>query len=114
MSGKFNENKYADKSLGLEVIIGNDVWIGADVTILAGSIIGDGVIVASGAVVSGCLEPFGIYGGVPAKLIRYRFSEEQINYLLRYKWWNKDESWLIEHADLFDNIEKFMGLIEKQ
>lgn len=58
------------------IIVGDDVWIGYGVTILSGVIIGQGAVIAAGAVVSSSLEPYGIYGGVPAKLIRYRFDKE--------------------------------------
>lgn len=66
-----------------ETIIEDDVWIGYGVKILSGVKIGKGVIVAAGAVVTKDLEPYGIYGGVPAKLIRYRFPEEIRNRLLK-------------------------------
>jgi acetyltransferase-like isoleucine patch superfamily enzyme len=52
--------------------IGNDVWLGAGVRVLDGAVIGDGCVVAAGAVVRGELEPYGIYAGVPAKLVRKR------------------------------------------
>lgn len=102
----FDEYKYTNNHYYVE--IGNDVWIGADVKILAGVSIGDGAIIATGAVVTRDVEPFGIYAGVPAKLIRYRFSEETISILLRNKWWNKDDNWLKEHANLFVNIDEYL------
>lgn len=58
--------------------IEDDVWIGANVTVLGGVTIGRGSIVAAGAVVTKDVEPFSIVGGVPAKLIRYRFDEDTI------------------------------------
>lgn len=54
------------------VRIGNDVWLGAGVRVLDGAVIGDGCVVAAGAVVRGDLEPYGIYAGVPARLVRMR------------------------------------------
>ncbi len=62
----------------LPVVIGDDVWIGANVTILKGVTIGSGSVVAAGAVVTKSCEPYSIIGGVPATLIRYRFSEDEI------------------------------------
>ncbi len=56
----------------LQTVIGNDVWIGGRVIILPGKKIGNGVIIAAGSVVTKDLEDFGIYGGNPAKLIKYR------------------------------------------
>ena len=60
------------------VIIEDDVWIGANVTILKGVIIGRGSVVAAGAVVNCSFPPYSVIGGVPAKLLRMRFSPEEI------------------------------------
>lgn len=69
------------------ITIGNDVWVGARAIILGGVTIGDGAIVAAGAVVVGDVPPFAIVGGVPARIIKYRFSEDVIAELLDWKWW---------------------------
>ena len=68
--------------------IGNDVWIGRNVIILDGITVGDGAIIAAGAVVTKDVPPYAIVGGVPAKLIRYRFSPEIIESLLELRWWD--------------------------
>lgn len=60
------------------VVIEDDVWVGANVTILCGVTIGRGSVIAAGAVVTKSCAPYSIIGGVPAKLIRMRFTEEQI------------------------------------
>ena len=70
--------------------IGNDVWIGDRVIIMSGVKIGDGAIVAAGAVVTKDVPPYAIVGGVPAKVIKYRFSESVIKRLLELQWWNYD------------------------
>lgn len=67
--------------------IGNDVWIGSNVTILRGVKIGDGAVIAAGAVVNKDVPSYAIVGGVPAKVIRYRFSTRLIKSLLECKWW---------------------------
>ena len=67
--------------------IGNDVWIGQNVTLKPGITIGDGAIIAANAVVTKDVEPYTIVGGVPAKLIRYRFNDPLIAKLRKTKWW---------------------------
>jgi acetyltransferase-like isoleucine patch superfamily enzyme len=75
-----------------DVIIGNDVWIGANVTIMSGVTIGDGAVIANNSHVVKNVEPYSIVGGNPAKLIKYRFSQEQIEKLLQIKWWYWDDA----------------------
>lgn len=70
------------------IVIGNDVWIGYEAVIFAGVTIGDGAIIGTRAVVTKDVSPYTIVGGVPAKLIRKRFSENVINTLLEIKWWD--------------------------
>ena len=72
--------------------IGNDVWIGDRVVVMAGVKIGDGAIVGAGAVVTKDVPPYAIVGGVPARIISYRFDESVIRELLELKWWRYDIS----------------------
>ena len=88
------------------VVIGNDVWIGANVVILPGVKIGDGAVLGSGAVITKDVEPYSIVGGVPARIIKYRFSSDIIEKLLVIKWWD----WSME--DIKNNIELFYTPIE--
>ena len=81
--------KKIDEDNNIQVEIGNDVWIGSHVLILGGVKIGDGAIIGAGAVVTKDVEPYCIVGGVPAKTIRKRFPQEQIEKLLKIKWWNE-------------------------
>ena len=71
-----------------DIVIGNDVWIGYEAVILSGVTIGDGAIIGARSVVTKDIPPYTIVGGVPARQIRRRFSEETIAALLELKWWN--------------------------
>jgi virginiamycin A acetyltransferase len=71
-----------------DIRIGNDVWIGYEAVILSGVKIGDGAIVATRAVVTKDVPPYAIVGGVPARIVKLRYSDEKIATLLRIKWWD--------------------------
>ena len=90
------------------VHIGNDVWIGQNVLLKGGIRIGDGAIIAMGAVITKDVPPFAIVGGVPARVIRYRFSQSDIEQITQTQWWNKEDQWLKCHAHLFSNPQKFL------
>jgi virginiamycin A acetyltransferase len=83
-----------------DTIIGNDVWIEYDATIMPGVKIGDGAIIGSKSIVTKDVEPYSIFGGNPAKLIRKRFSDSKIAELLDLKWWN----WTVE--EITANLHK--------
>lgn len=70
------------------VTIGHDVWIGHGVTVLAGVTVGTGAVIGAGAVVSRDVEPYTIVGGVPAKVIKHRFTESQAEALMQIAWWD--------------------------
>ena len=74
-----------------DIILGNDVWIGYEAVILAGVTIGDGAIVGARALVTRDVPPYTIVGGVPARPIRRRFSQDTIDRLLQIKWWDWPE-----------------------
>ncbi len=71
-----------------DIVVGNDVWIGYEAVILAGVTIGDGAIIGARAVVAGDVPPYTIVGGVPARPIRKRFSDDVIEALLELRWWD--------------------------
>jgi len=93
-----------------ETTIGNDVWIGMQATIMGGLNIGDGAVIAGGAVVTKDVPPYAIVGGVPAKILKYRFDEETIHFLLETKWWNNDRDFLKTHFKKFHTPEAFREL----
>ena len=101
----YNEQLSID---GYNVIIGNDVWIGNNVIIKGGVRIGDGAIVAMGAVVVKDVPAYSIVGGVPAKVIKYRFEDYQIKRLLEIQWWNKSDNWIESHAEFFKDVNDFL------
>lgn len=115
---KFNlPGKYKDgiPSTKGDIIIGNDVWIGTGVTILSGVNIGDGSVIAAGAVVTKNVPNYAIVGGVPARVLRYRFGQEQIKELEKIQWWNWNKERIIENVDLLSskNIDKFISMNSK-
>jgi len=75
-----------------DIVVGNDVWIGYEAVIMSGVTIGDGAIVGTRAVVTKDVPPYTIVGGVPAKPIRKRFTDEIISELLKFQWWNWTEN----------------------
>lgn len=89
------------------VTIGHDVWIGINCLIMDGIEIGNGAVIAAGSVVTKDVKPYAIVGGVPAKLIKMRFNQEQITLLETFKWWNKDLDFCKKHAQLFLDPEQF-------
>lgn len=88
--------------------IGNDVWIGSDVKFLSGVTVGNGAVIAANSVVTRDVEPYSIYGGNPAKLIKYRFDKKTIEILEKMQWWNWKEDNIIKAIPLLQssNIEE--------
>lgn len=95
-----------------KVMIGNDVWMGYNVCVKEGITIGDGAIIGAKSLVTRDIPPYAIAVGTPAKVIKYRFSPEQIEKLLAVKWWDKDLSWIKENVQSFQNIDAFLAAAE--
>ncbi|MGE6257339.1 CatB-related O-acetyltransferase [Heyndrickxia sporothermodurans] len=87
--------------------IGNDVWIGANAIILPGVTIANGAIIGAGAVVTNDVPPYAVVVGVPAKVIKYRFNEDEIDILNSIKWWNWSIEEIIKNIELLKNPTLF-------
>jgi len=106
-----HENNIVTKG---DIVIGNDVWIGAMCVLLHGVKIGDGAIVGAGSVVSKDVPPYTIVAGNPCKIIRKRYTDEQIDALLKIKWWTWEHSKindalpLIQSTDVQPFIDRYL------
>lgn len=103
----FNEQKYADEERKVPVKIGNDCWINSDVRLVSGVTIADGAVILAGSIVTKDVPPFAIVGGVPAKIIKYRYKEEDIRFLMHIRWWERDLKWIQKHAEEFCDFQHF-------
>ena len=101
---------YARTRTARAVDIGHDVWIGRSVTIMNGVKIGNGAVVGTHALVTKDCEPYGIYGGVPAKLIRHRFHKDIVAELEEICWWDWDSRQIAKHSAFFDtDLTTYVG-----
>jgi acetyltransferase-like isoleucine patch superfamily enzyme len=93
-----------------DVIIGSDVWIGSHVTIMSGVKIGHGAVIAANSHIVKDVPPYAMVGGNPARVIKYRFTEAQIEKLLNIKWWDWDDEKINENLEyiLSPNIDTFI------
>lgn len=89
------------------IVIGHDVWIGRDVTILTNVTIGNGAVIAAGAVVAKDVPPYAIVGGVPARVIRYRFDEETVAKINASAWWTWSDDKLRNDIERFLDVKTF-------
>ena len=110
----FDEYTYADEEKKYFVEIGNDVWIGYNVLLISGVHIGDGAVIAAGAVVTKDVPPYAIVGGIPARIIRYRFNQEEIDFLMKLQWWKHDTAWITANAEYFSDLEMLKERIRNE
>ena len=94
--------------MSASIDIGNDVWIGGNVTIIGNRKIGDGAVIAAGSIVTSDVEAYSVVGGVPAKLIKYRFDKATIDSLKRIKWWEWSREKILDHIEIFYDPKKFV------
>lgn len=94
-----------------DIVVGNDVWIGEDSLIMSGVNIGDGAVIGARAIVTKDVDPYSIVVGSPAKLVRYRFTEDQRKRLLEIKWWDWEESRVIanQHLLVSEDVDYFIN-----
>lgn len=93
----FNTEYVATKG---SVVIGNDVWIGAEAIILSGVTVGDGAVIGAGSVVTQAVPPYAVVGGNPVQVLKMRFSEDQIQKLLKIRWWDWPIEKIMTHLPL--------------
>lgn len=84
--------------------IGNDVWIGTGAQIMSGVRVGNGAVIAANSTVTKDVLPYAIVGGVPAKVLKFRFDEERINELQEMKWWDWSEEEIRMNKEMFEKI----------
>ncbi len=102
----FEDSSYCDAISKGSIRIESDVWIGYGAIILSGVHIGQGAVIAAGAVVTRDVPPYAIVGGVPAKIIKYRFPEDIIQELVKIDYSNLDEKMVREHInELYNDLE---------
>ena len=83
-----------------DTVVGNDVWIGQNVTVLPGVHIGDGAIIGANSVVAKDIPPYTIAVGNPCKVVKNRFDDETIEYLLKLRWWDWDIEKITRNIDV--------------
>ncbi|NBJ81070.1 antibiotic acetyltransferase [bacterium 1XD42-94] len=105
---EIDNQKYCHKDFNKRFRIGNDVWLGKNVILTNGCRIGNGVRVAAGAVVTKDLPDYCIAAGVPARIIGYRFNDEQIKKLNKIAWWDWDVEKIKMCYDDFLDIDVFL------
>jgi virginiamycin A acetyltransferase len=109
---KLNYSEINEKPQGVK--IGNDVYVGEGVRLMAGVIIGDGAVVGARALVTKELLPYGVYGGIPARLIKYRYSHEVIDFLESLQWWSWPKEKILRNAIFFNMAPNIVSLKELQ
>lgn len=112
-----NGYTFADKDYFEEkakpVTIGCDCWIGTNAFLCGGVKIGDGAVVYAGAVVTKDVPPYAVVAGIPARVIKYRYDDETIRFLLEDRWFDKPINWIDKHRDLFVDIDAYIKYVRR-
>ena len=107
-------------SVPAKVTINNDVWIGMKSTIMGGVTVGNGAIIAAHSVVTKDVPPYAVVGGVPAKIIKYRFTEDIIEALQKSEWWKQPDDFLRKNITTFqqelntENVNSILTVLHKK
>lgn len=107
--GDTDDENFFDWRRGNKVEIGHDVWLGHNVTVRAGVKIGHGAVVGSCSVVTKDIPPYAIAVGVPAKVIKYRFPDDEIEKLLDIKWWDWPYDTLKDRLEHLTDMKKLLA-----
>ena len=101
-----NEFSLIDVKHGIALRIGNDVWIGEGAFLVGGIVIDDGAVILAHSVVTQDVPPYAVVGGSPARIVKYRYDTDTVQWLLKIKWWNNSKEWFAENWRLITDIEK--------
>jgi acetyltransferase-like isoleucine patch superfamily enzyme len=107
--------KFSDQDLFSTIkktVIGHDVWIGQNAIIMTGLNIATGAVIGAGAVVTRDVPAYAVVGGIPARIIKYRFEEKMRSDLLSTKWWEMPDKLLEKNFLLFQNPLEFVNVFK--
>lgn len=107
---------FAARSFRGDTVVGHDVWLGYQTLVMPGVRIGDGAIVAARSVVAADVPPYHIVAGNPARMVRPRFTDEQVDRLLKIAWWEWPLEHITRHLDVVmgDDVDALEAVIPQR